>query len=202
MVTLALGLRPVPEVLYGAIVRMKKIFIELCVKRQVFSFVIGAIALIVICYLFYTLTIHKNERQITDIGGIVFLDIHCNSEGCPVPPNLETGKWTTKYKNWLLRPFHKIVHVRLAHTELSDNDLAILDEFKNLISLDLTATEITDNGIEYIGQIKTLRTIRLENTEVSQVGIDRLRILNPSLNIEGWASAESSLFDVIREEYQ
>lgn len=70
-----------------------------------------------------------------------------------------------------------ITSVNLAHTKLSDEDLAALIAISPLLALEdlnLTHTSITDRGLAVVGQLRALRKLSLTLTAISDTGLTQL----------------------------
>tara|TARA_R110002111_G_scaffold1009_1_gene7267 strand:+ start:7728 stop:8285 length:558 start_codon:yes stop_codon:yes gene_type:complete len=156
-------------------------------KLRPILFAIGIIAILASYWFCKPLTIDQKIKQVTDLGGFAFLDIYCTDEACPIPPTVQGAKWSTRFKNWLSHPMHKIVFVDLKYTQISDDDLTVLEDLDDLIRLNLTGTKVSDDGIESLGHLKNLRYLSLGETQITQTGIDHLKHKNPSLKVDGWS---------------
>jgi|GEM_PF-2325237 len=70
-----------------------------------------------------------------------------------------------------------ITSVSLAHTKLSDEDLAALIAISPLLALEdlnLTHTPITDRGLVVVSQLRALRKLSLTLTAISDAGLTQL----------------------------
>lgn len=71
----------------------------------------------------------------------------------------------------------------LAHSSVTDADLAALAPLQSLETIILTGAGVTDAGVAHLEQLPNLKLINLEQTTVSQGAIDRLRARFPKANI-------------------
>ncbi len=166
-------------------------------KRRPILIAIGTIAILTLYWFIKPQTIDQKTKLIKDLGGIAVLDVYCDHEGNQFPP--QARAWWIEFKNWLFHPFHKIIYVQLRHTEISDDDLSVLEDFNNLIRLDIAGTKITDEGIESLSRLKKLKYLHLGNTEITQAGMARLQYKNRSLIIEGFCPQKNCFSDLINQ---
>jgi hypothetical protein len=80
--------------------------------------------------------------------------------------------------------------VILSVSDVSDEDIQLLPKIPGLRHIWMTNTNLTDQCVDDLARIDRLEIIKLDGTEISVEGIERLRLLKPSLKIEGVVRAE------------
>jgi len=80
----------------------------------------------------------------------------------------------------------QVVDLHLAYMPVKDEDLSLLEEFKNLQVLNLNDTRITDETLKYLHSLQDLQNLYLAGTAVSQAGVRDLLNTNPVKKIYLW----------------
>lgn len=80
--------------------------------------------------------------------------------------------------------------VILSDSDVSDEDIQLLPKIPGLRHIWMTNTSLTDQCVDDLARIDRLEIVKLDGTEISVEGIERLRLLKPSLKIEGVVRAE------------
>jgi hypothetical protein len=80
--------------------------------------------------------------------------------------------------------------VILSVSDVSDEDIQLLPKIPGLRHIWMTNTNLTDLCVDDLARIDRLEIVKLDGTEISVEGIERLRLLKPSLKIEGVVRAE------------
>ena len=75
-------------------------------------------------------------------------------------------------------------------SDVSDEDIQLLPKIPGLRHIWMTNTSLTDQCVDDLARIDRLEIVKLDGTEISVEGIERLRLLKPSLKIEGVVRAE------------
>lgn len=68
----------------------------------------------------------------------------------------------------------QLLWLNLSYTEVNDESMKILKDFKNLRRLHLTRTQITDESIKTLAQLPNLNFINLDGTNVTLAGLQQL----------------------------
>lgn len=76
-------------------------------------------------------------------------------------------------------PFPRLRSLDLRNSELTDDDLAELEDLKNVEALDLENTQLTDAGLVYLEDQQQLRFLVLRKTSVTDEGVRRLQRVLP-----------------------
>ena len=89
----------------------------------------------------------------------------------------------TKMLRWLEDTLGKsffldVAEVYLDFTEVTDADLAQIEELRHLQCLDLRVTKITDAGLERLRGLTHLRGLWLDGTQVTDAGLSNLNRMN------------------------
>ena len=80
--------------------------------------------------------------------------------------------------------------VILSLSDVSDEDIQLLPKIPGLRHIWMTNTSLTYQCVDDLARIDRLEIVKLDGTEISVEGIERLRLLKPSLKIEGVVRAE------------
>lgn len=75
-------------------------------------------------------------------------------------------------------------------SDVRDEDIQLLTQISGLRHIWMTNTSLTDQCVDDLARIDRLEIVKLDGTEISVEGIERLRLLKPSLKIEGVVRAE------------
>ena len=67
--------------------------------------------------------------------------------------------------------------------EFADEDLALLQEFRQLEWLDLHGTRITDAGLAHLKSLTNLRLLDVQHTRVTSAGVELLQRELPECDI-------------------
>lgn len=78
---------------------------------------------------------------------------------------------------------HSVVDLDLNGSNITDDDLVVLQALTNLRHLDLSHTEVTDAGLLHLQTLSTLRWLVLSGSRVTDEGVDRLREAIPNLQL-------------------
>lgn len=81
------------------------------------------------------------------------------------------------------RAFHRVVHVSLRETKVTDDDLRVLNLLPKLVGLDLTKTSITGAGLKHLEGLKELQVLHLWNTGVDDAGLEHIKGLTKMANL-------------------
>ncbi len=65
----------------------------------------------------------------------------------------------------------------LSGSPLTDQDLAVLEQWPQLSLLRFDGTSITDAGLEHVGRLRRLRSLRLDSTAITDQGLQQLKAL-------------------------
>lgn len=71
----------------------------------------------------------------------------------------------------------QVVEIDLEGRRIQDDDLKILQSFRQLRKLDLEETPITDDGLKHLSDLTSLESLDLEETRVTDDGMVHLRTL-------------------------
>ena len=77
----------------------------------------------------------------------------------------------------------EVVGLRLGNSDLSDNELCLLQPFASLRELDLDHTLVTDKGLIYLQRLKALRSLSLRGVAVTDAGVAALQQVLPGVKI-------------------
>jgi hypothetical protein len=80
-------------------------------------------------------------------------------------------------------PEQAVIEVNLSRSQVTDEDLAVLQEFSKLRVLDLSGTAITDAGLNRLTGMFQLQKVNLSKTRVTKGGIERLQRAIPRTKI-------------------
>ncbi len=73
-----------------------------------------------------------------------------------------------------------MIVISLNGTDITDDDLALFDDFNFVEILSLSDTKITDAGLAHLNQLDRLETLTLVNTNVTEHGVAALRAALPN----------------------
>jgi hypothetical protein len=74
-------------------------------------------------------------------------------------------------------PGKPITMIDLHHSNVTDSDLALLEDLTSLRSLNLYGTRITDSGLAHLSNLKGLATLQLNSTAIADAGLASLQNL-------------------------
>jgi hypothetical protein len=80
--------------------------------------------------------------------------------------------------------------VSLARTPVTDDDLALFQDFRHVQTLDLSETAVTDKGLEHLDRLEELNTLVLVRTAVGREAIDRFKAKHPTVDVRTDKSAD------------
>lgn len=96
----------------------------------------------------------------------------------------------------------QVVDLHLAYLPIEDDDLSLLENFKNLQVLNLNGTRITDVSLKYLYALKDLQKLYLTGTSVSESGVRDLLKVNPIKKVYLWDTGiDSTMIKNLRTEY-
>jgi len=78
----------------------------------------------------------------------------------------------------------RLTGIYFDHTDVTDDDLALLKHFPNLVNLWLWDTRITDVGLDHLADLN-LEFLDLVQTDVTGSGFDKFRRASPKCKIKG-----------------
>jgi hypothetical protein len=73
--------------------------------------------------------------------------------------------------------FQNVVYVSLSKTSVTDDELAILENFPGLEGLSISQTKITSFGLVHLEGLKNLESLSLENTLIDDNGLAHIKDL-------------------------
>ena len=76
-----------------------------------------------------------------------------------------------------------VVALRLGNSDLSDDELCLLQPFDGLRELNLDHTLVTEKGLIYLQNLKELRSLSLRGIPVTDAGVAALQKALPDLKI-------------------
>lgn len=79
-----------------------------------------------------------------------------------------------------------ITWLNLSDTELDDNDLKTIGEFKNLTKLNINNTSVSDAGIDHILNLDQLMTLNLYGTNITDESLEKLSQLKKLTSLYLW----------------
>jgi hypothetical protein len=91
--------------------------------------------------------------------------------------------------------FHRVVHVSLRETKVTDDDLRVLNLLPKLAGLDLSKTSITGAGLKHLKGLKELESLSLWNTRVDDDSLEHIKglIKMGSLVLDGTRVTDTGL---------
>lgn len=96
----------------------------------------------------------------------------------------------------------QIVDLHAGHMPVTDEDLLILENFKNLQVLNLNGTAITDEGLSVLQNLQNLQKLYLAETKVSLEGVQNLLEVNPVKKVYLWGTGvDSNQMASLRKDY-
>ncbi|PHS00949.1 MAG: hypothetical protein COA78_23200 [Blastopirellula sp.] len=86
-----------------------------------------------------------------------------------------------------------MVVISLEGTSISDDDLALFEDFNFVQILTLNDTQITDAGLSHLEQLTQLESLSLVNTQATEAGISKLKVVLPTVTIETEPTSEDTV---------
>jgi len=76
------------------------------------------------------------------------------------------------------------VVVSLAKMRVSDDDLALFNDFRRVQMLDLSDTAVTEKGLEYLDRLNELKSLVLVRTKIEREAIERFKAAHPNVDVQ------------------